>query len=122
MSQCRKCGSKIGWAQRVFKGVMKWVPTNPDGSDHWDLCRERRNADLTPGERDRQRRADEKACPPFWTWTTVNGKRAVSRKKPDWWDAKAAAQTETFEEIFGHPPIDEFTLPEGAAAHLRSIR
>lgn len=35
MSQCRKCGSELGW-KRV-KG--KWHPTNPDGSEHWDLCK-----------------------------------------------------------------------------------
>ena len=34
---CRKCGLELGF-RKLPSG--KWCPTNPDGSDHWDLCRE----------------------------------------------------------------------------------
>lgn len=36
-SVCKKCGLELGW-KKLPNG--KWCPTNPDGSDHWDLCRE----------------------------------------------------------------------------------
>ena len=36
MAQCNKCGLDI-----AFKRVNgKWWPTNPDGSEHWDLCKQ----------------------------------------------------------------------------------
>jgi len=43
---CLKCGSKLGFRKR--KG--QWEPCNPDGSDHWDLCRELRYAEAMRGE------------------------------------------------------------------------
>ena len=33
---CKKCGLELGF-RKLPSG--KWCPTNPDGSDHWDLCR-----------------------------------------------------------------------------------
>jgi len=39
MKECRKCGLPLKFEKR--KG--KWYPTNPDGSEHWDLCKEIRN-------------------------------------------------------------------------------
>lgn len=36
MSECRKCGNPIAF-KRLASG--KLCPTNPDGSDHWDLCK-----------------------------------------------------------------------------------
>lgn len=36
MSSCRKCGGALKW-KRLGNG--KWSPMNPDGSDHWDLCK-----------------------------------------------------------------------------------
>lgn len=36
MPACNKCGLLI-----IFKKVgKKWHPTNPDGSDHYDMCKE----------------------------------------------------------------------------------
>lgn len=36
MSRCKKCGSGLKW-KMLASG--KWCPVNPDGTDHWDLCR-----------------------------------------------------------------------------------
>jgi hypothetical protein len=35
--KCRKCGLPIAF-KKLSSG--KYCPTNPDGSDHFDLCRE----------------------------------------------------------------------------------
>ena len=40
-SKCKKCGLPLAW-KTLENG--KWCPTNPDGSDHWDLCSATRNA------------------------------------------------------------------------------
>lgn len=45
---CAKCGLPLGF-KKLPSG--KWCPTNPDGSDHWDLCRETSIAAMTPAER-----------------------------------------------------------------------
>ncbi len=37
---CYKCGGKIAF-KKLPNG--KWCPTEPDGSDHWDACKQRRN-------------------------------------------------------------------------------
>ena len=34
---CKKCLAPIGFWKNENK---RWVPCNPDGSDHWDACRE----------------------------------------------------------------------------------
>lgn len=39
MAECRKCGLAIRFGRRVFEGVEKWVPVNPDLTDHWDTCK-----------------------------------------------------------------------------------
>jgi hypothetical protein len=36
MISCRKCGSELKF-KRLKSGKLS--PMNPDGSDHWDLCR-----------------------------------------------------------------------------------
>jgi hypothetical protein len=36
---CEKCSQPLRFIEREYKGVLKWVPVNPDGSDHWDLCK-----------------------------------------------------------------------------------
>lgn len=82
MSQCRKCGGELGWKRQAFSGVLKWVPTNPDGSDHWDLCRERQNQQMTTAQRQRQRMRDAKACPPFWTIPDGEGSFITVRTMP----------------------------------------
>ncbi len=35
MSKCNRCKSEITWDR---KGV-KWIPINPDGTVHWELCK-----------------------------------------------------------------------------------
>lgn len=34
---CRKCNLPLSF-KKLPNG--KWYPTNPDGTEHWDLCRE----------------------------------------------------------------------------------
>lgn len=36
-ARCEKCGGPLGF-YKLSNG--KWCPCNPDGSDHWDDCRE----------------------------------------------------------------------------------
>lgn len=52
---CSKCGLELGF-KRLPSG--KWCPTNPDGSDHWDLCRKTRIKNLSPADRAAYERAD----------------------------------------------------------------
>lgn len=40
---CYKCGLPLAF-KKLPSG--KWYPTNPDGSDHWDLCREVTNGTI----------------------------------------------------------------------------
>lgn len=35
-AKCQKCGAPIAFYKNENS---KWVPCNPDGSDHWDDCR-----------------------------------------------------------------------------------
>lgn len=51
MSKCRKCGLPLNFVRRAGKyGVMKLWPVNPDGTDHWDVCRERSRRILTAAD------------------------------------------------------------------------
>jgi hypothetical protein len=36
MVDCNKCGLPISF-KKSSNG--KWIPTNPDSSEHWDLCK-----------------------------------------------------------------------------------
>lgn len=45
---CAKCGRELAF-RRNARG--RWEPCNPDGSDHWDLCRQIRYARAMKGER-----------------------------------------------------------------------
>lgn len=40
-AQCEACGGAL-WFYKNERG--NWCPCNPDGTDHWDVCRERRYA------------------------------------------------------------------------------
>jgi len=44
---CEKCNLALAFTQ-LENG--KWRPCNPDGSDHWDLCRDVRYAKAKSGE------------------------------------------------------------------------
>ena len=44
---CAKCDQPMGFVQ-LESG--KWRPCNPNGSDHWDKCREVRYAEARAGE------------------------------------------------------------------------
>lgn len=40
-AMCEKCQEPIAFYKITSgKAAGKWCPCNPDGSDHWDLCRE----------------------------------------------------------------------------------
>jgi len=45
--RCEKCGEPMGF---VHLANGKWRPCNPDGSDHWDKCRNIRYAEAKTGE------------------------------------------------------------------------
>lgn len=82
-SECRKCGLQIAWKQTESG---KWCPTNPDGSDHWDICRAQQFANskrrVTVGElefvtepRGRMPQVPDDGLPPWdesivpdWSW------------------------------------------------------
>ena len=40
MAECKKCGLPLNFVQRDYNGVKKLTPVNPDGSDHWGICRQ----------------------------------------------------------------------------------
>lgn len=39
MNKCEKCQLPVKFVQKLYSGVLKWTPVNPDGSDHWDACK-----------------------------------------------------------------------------------
>lgn len=49
---CRKCGLPLGF-KKLENG--RWCPINPDGSDHWDLCRDTQYKNMSQRERDAYR-------------------------------------------------------------------
>ena len=60
MRNCSKCGLPL-----AFKTLPsgKLCPTNPDGSDHWDICRATRLASMSQAERTVDRRDAEAMRP-----------------------------------------------------------
>lgn len=44
---CAKCGAPLAFYRNERSRI---VPCNPDGSDHWDLCRERRYTEAKEGK------------------------------------------------------------------------
>lgn len=41
MATCNKCGLPLLFEKRPTpNGAKKWFPVNPDGTDHWVLCKE----------------------------------------------------------------------------------
>ena len=44
---CEACGAPLGFYKNT-RGKM--VPCNPDGTDHWDVCRDRRYAVAKQGK------------------------------------------------------------------------
>jgi hypothetical protein len=65
MHLCRKCGLPLSF-KRIQKG--KLCPTNPDGSDHWDLCRTTWLRNMRPEERAAYDLADAAMRAPRPTW------------------------------------------------------
>lgn len=71
---CKKCGLLLGFKQLP---TGKWCPTNPDGTDHWDLCRETWLKNMSAAERKRITDRDREWGKPF----LIVGKNY--RKMPD---------------------------------------
>lgn len=62
---CKKCGRPLKFIKKAGKhGVMKWFPSDPDGSDHFDRCREYVSDAMTAEEHEQRRIQDQIACPP----------------------------------------------------------
>lgn len=97
MAQCRKCGLAIRFERRCFSGVLKWCPTNPDGSEHWDTCKQAMRRDLSKLSPEERMREANLICPPVWTLHKPEGGYRVIRKKPDGWDS--APQPAPIEEL-----------------------
>lgn len=38
---CRKCGLPLKFVEREHNGTRKLTPINPDGTDHWPICRQK---------------------------------------------------------------------------------
>lgn len=99
MSECRKCGLPIKFERREFGGVLKWYPTNPDGSEHWDDCKKAQRGECLTGRSVEDVRAyADSRCPTFWTFPNGKGGRRKSFTKPEWWDSKP--QPAPAEELF----------------------
>jgi hypothetical protein len=64
MKRCMRCKLPLAF-KMTPRG--KWKPVNPDGSDHWDLCRETVHAAMTPAQRADWERKDEKLRKPVVT-------------------------------------------------------
>ena len=62
MAICKKCNSEVKWSKSASD---KWIPVNPDGSAHWDKCKELTRGNWTP----EQRKAADDRNPPI----TVRG-------------------------------------------------
>ena len=52
---CKDCGAKLGFYKNERGNT---VPCNPDGTDHWDLCRDRRYALAKQGKHINNRREE----------------------------------------------------------------
>jgi hypothetical protein len=84
---CEQCGLPLKFTQKAGKnGELKWFPTNPDGSDHWDACSRVKaqragliNPDGTPNIEAMARRH-----PPGWTKTRREITHVWSGDIPPW--------------------------------------
>ena len=89
LKTCRNCGLPLSF-KRLKSG--KLCPTNLDGSDHWDLCRETQNAALTPQDRGRRDKARSR---PVVTGTITH---AYCGSVPPWDDSLGPFRDFTAEE------------------------
>lgn len=89
MSQCQKCGLPLKFEKREGKGgVVKWFPVNPDGSEHWDLCK------TTQRARDGVTTQDDLRNHPIaYTWPDSRGGVARSTWNPPmWWTTQTPTE------------------------------
>lgn len=75
MTCCKRCGREIGF-RKLPSG--KWMPTEIDGSDHWDACSATVNLTAPKG------RVDTRSSP------VIVGEKYVYTPNPDpslppWW-------------------------------------
>lgn len=93
MSACRKCGNPIKFIQREFKGVLKYLPVNVDGSEHWDLCR---GIVRTPQWAARRIAQEHREYPSGWRGTTTH---VWCGPVPPWDESLGAFRVFTTQEI-----------------------
>ena len=115
MAQCRKCGLAIRFEQRRFSGVLKWYPTNLDGSDHWDICKTMSRREYSTPEALEQH--CNSVCPVRWTMPKPGGGYRVTFSKPNGWDERAQPAPETELVDWDVPP----EWMSEADEHLRSL-
>ena len=80
---CKKCGLPLGFKLITSgKGKGKYCPTNPDGSDHWDTCREERMKD--PVYKARMLAMDKEAMKPVTTKCRIKKVKFYNGDIPPW--------------------------------------
>ena len=78
---CYKCGLPIAF-KLTPKG--RWCPTNLDGSDHWDLCRQTWLANMSPAERAYYAERDRIAGLPAPSATPTTATHVWTGEVPPW--------------------------------------
>lgn len=97
MSTCRKCELPIRWIQREFQQVLKWVPVNLDGTEHWDNCKRETRKRLAGESFESVMAYAETQCPTFWTVPKQGGGYRVMVTKPvGWGESQPAPDAELF--------------------------
>ena len=80
---CGDCGLELGFKKLTSgKGKGKWCPTNPDGSDHWDTCREEQLKD--PVYRKKMERLDKIRGKPVLSFNAKKKGPFYSGRIPPW--------------------------------------
>lgn len=80
---CGKCGLPLGFKLLTSgKGKGKYCPTNPDGTDHWDTCREERMKN--PVFREKQLKLDAEMMKPAITKCRIKKVKFYSGDIPPW--------------------------------------
>lgn len=79
LQKCRKCGKPLIFKRREFNGELKWYPANPDGSDHWETCLDKKWTGLSEAA---IRAKCDRVIRPFWTVPNDRGSYRVVRQMP----------------------------------------
>ena len=90
---CQKCGLPLAF-KKLPSG--RWCPTNVDGSDHWDICRETMLAAMSPEQRAALQRRDADRARGVWTGTA---KRVYAGSVPPWDESLGSFREFTADEL-----------------------